>query len=600
MPQPDVAEIVRRFWGYEELRPLQATAMAAIQSHRDSLVVLPTGGGKSLCYQAPALAMDGLALVISPLISLMKDQVDGLRAVGVGAAFINSSLLPHERRETHEAIQAGSIKLLYVAPERVVKPDFIAYLQRLQISFVAIDEAHCISQWGHDFRPEYRALASLREAFPAIAFHGYTATATPQVRADICAALKLKDPEVLVASADRPNLVYSVERRTSELAQVLDVVERHRGESGVIYCITRKKVEELCARLREKGHAALPYHAGMDGADRERNQEAFSREGAEIIVATVAFGMGIDKPDVRYVVHTGMPKSIEHYQQESGRAGRDGLEAECRLLYSGSDFGLWKTILGDQDGAAVEVAMAKLNEMYNYCTDVTCRHRVLLDYFGETLEKVNCGACDLCLGNAELVEDARTLAQKIASCVVRLGEMAGPSYTTLILTGSREARVIEKGHHKLSTWGLLRDHPAPAIRAWIEQLVSQDFLCKTGTYNILAVTPKGRDMLRGTEIPRLLKAAEASRPPRRQSAAAAKSWEGVDKDLFNRLRELRREIAMEHNVPAFAVFGDASLRDMARKKPQDPGAFLQVHGVGEKKCADFAEIFLPVIQEHVA
>ncbi len=593
-----LSAIVKRHWGYESLRPLQAKAMLRITGHGDSLVVLPTGGGKSLCYQVPAIAMEGMAVVVSPLISLMKDQVDGLRAVGVGAAFINSSLLPHERRETHEALQRGEVKLLYVAPERLVKPEFIAYLKKLNISFIAIDEAHCISQWGHDFRPEYRTLATLREAFPDTAFHGYTATATPQVREDICAALSLKEPEVLVASADRPNLVYAVERRSNELAQVLDVVERHAGESGVIYCITRKKVEELCEKLRAKGHPALPYHAGMDAAARERNQESFSKEGAEIIVATVAFGMGIDKPDVRYVVHTGMPKSIEHYQQESGRAGRDGLEAECRLLYSGSDFGLWKTILQDQDAATLKISLEKLNEMYNYCTDVTCRHQVLLDYFGEKLEKDNCGACDLCLGNAELVEDARVIAQKIASCVARLDEVAGPSYTTLILTGSREARVIDKGHDKLSTWGLLREHPAPVIRTWIEQLVSQGYLCKKGEYNILGVTARGRDMLRGDEMPRLLKPAETRKSARKQSVAASKSWEGVDKALFNKLRDLRREIAMERNVPAFTVFGDASLRDMAKQKPRDEVAFLQVHGVGEKKCADYASTFLPVILAH--
>ncbi|MBL7648979.1 MAG: DNA helicase RecQ [Candidatus Hydrogenedentes bacterium] len=594
----DLAEIVRRFWGYGSLRPLQEKAMESVIAGRDSLVVLPTGGGKSLCYQAPALALDGMAIVISPLISLMKDQVDGLRAVGAGAACINSSLTVRERRETHELIQAGQVKLLYVAPERVVKPDFIEYLKQLKVSFVAIDEAHCISQWGHDFRPEYRALESLRGAFPEIAFHGYTATATPQVRADVCASLKLKNPEILVASADRPNLVYAAERRTDEVAQVLEVVERHKGESGVIYCITRKKVEELCMQLNAKGHAALPYHAGMDAATRQKNQEAFSREGAEIIVATVAFGMGIDKPDVRYVVHTGMPKTIEHYQQESGRAGRDGLEAECRLLYSGTDFSLWEYLLKDQDEASKKIARAKLNDMYNYCTGVTCRHRVLMAYFGEKIEKTHCGACDLCLGNADMVKDALVIAQKILSCVVRLGDVAGPSYTTLILTGSREARVLEKGHDKLSTWGLLQEHDAKNIRNWIEQLASQGYLRKAGEYSILEVTTKGRLLLRGEETPRLLKPAEGPRARSRESAASAKSWSGVDKALFEALRALRREIAQESGIPAFAIFGDAALRDMARRKPGNKREFLQVSGVGEKKCADYAARFLPVIQQY--
>ncbi len=363
MSSADLSEIVRRIWGYDTLRPFQSKAMGRIMEGRDSLVVLPTGGGKSLCYQAPALAREGMALVISPLISLMKDQVDSLRAVGAGAACINSSLTARERRETHEAIQQGDVKLLYVAPERVVKPDFIAYLQRLDISFVAIDEAHCISQWGHDFRPEYRALETLRDAFPKVAFHAYTATATPQVRKDICASLKLHDPEVLVASADRPNLVYAAERRSSELRQVLEVIDRHKGESGIVYCITRKKVEELAMQLTANGHPALPYHAGMSPDERQKNQEAFSREGAEIIVATVAFGMGIDKPDVRYVIHTGMPKTIEHYQQESGRAGRDGLEAECLLIYGGNDFNLWNILLKDLEPGALKISREKLNDM---------------------------------------------------------------------------------------------------------------------------------------------------------------------------------------------------------------------------------------------
>ncbi len=597
MTSPNVSEIVRHTWGYDELLPFQAEAIDCVLGAKDSLVVLPTGGGKSLCYQAPAIALDGMALIISPLIALMKDQVDSLRAVGVAAGCINSSLTALERREVHEAIQAGELKLLYAAPERAVLSGFLDYLKQRRLSFIAIDEAHCISHWGHDFRPEYRDLAVLREAFPDLAFHCYTATATPQVRDDICQSMGLKNPKVLVAPSDRPNLVFSAERRHNVFAQILETIERHPGESGIIYCITRKKVDEISARLRERGIAALPYHAGMGDEDRKANQQAFSKEEAEIIVATVAFGMGIDKPDVRFVLHTGMPKTIEHYQQESGRAGRDGLEAECRLLYSGADFGLWKSLLRELDEEQAAIAQSKLNDMYAYCTGVTCRHQALASYFGEGIEKDNCGACDLCLGSADLVDDAVTIGQKILSCVLRLGGCAGPSYTALVLAGSKEARILDKGHDGLSTWGLLKEQGSKAVRDWIEQLVAQDFLMKNGEYSILELTAKGQDLLRGYETPRLLKAAEKKKA-KKTSAASAKSWAGVDRDLFEALRALRRQIAVERNAPAFTVFADAALRDMARRKPTTEYEFLQVHGVGEKKCADFASRFLPVIQAH--
>ncbi|MBI2422552.1 MAG: DNA helicase RecQ [Candidatus Hydrogenedentes bacterium] len=596
----NLSGIVKQYWGYDTLRPLQARAMDCVIENRDSLVVLPTGGGKSLCFQAPALAMDGLAVVISPLISLMKDQVGALRAVGVAAGCINSSMTGASRRETHQALQSGTLKLLYVAPERVVQPAFIEYLKKLRLSFIAVDEAHCISQWGHDFRPEYRALECLRGAIPGIALHCYTATATPHVQTDICASMGLRSPEIVIGSFVRPNLIYSTERRTKLLEQVLEVIGRHQGESGIIYCITRKKVDELCAQLRAHGLSALPYHAGLDASKREEHQEAFSREGAEIIVATVAFGMGIDKPDVRYVVHTGMPKSIEHYQQESGRAGRDGLDAECRLFYSGSDFQLWKTIMGDEEGASSGVALTKLNDMYSYCTGMRCRHQVLTSYFGERLEKSNCGACDICLGSADLAPDGLTIAQKILSCIVRLGELAGPSYTTLILTGSREPRVVEKRHDKLSTWGLLREIKAPLVRDWIEQLAEQEYVRKQGEYNILEVTERGRDLLRGVGAPRLSAPGGLKKSVARTAArgVSAKGWGQAERELFEALRALRREIAAERHAPALTVFGDLALRDMVLRRPVNKTQFLEVAGVGEKKCRDYADLFLPVIREH--
>ncbi len=590
--------IVKQHWGYDTLWPLQEHAMRSAMDNRDSLVVLPTGGGKSLCFQAPAIAMDGMAIVISPLISLMKDQVDSLEMYGINAACINSSLTPQERHGVDEAIRTGSLKLLYVAPERMVMPNFIEYLKHTPLSFLAIDEAHCISHWGHDFRPEYRELGKLRTEFPNLPIHAYTATATEHVREDICKELNLKDPNVLIGSFDRPNLVYRATRRNDRFQQVRGVIDKHRSESGIVYCITRKNVDELCDKLCHAGYAALPYHAGMSSLERKHNQEAFAREKCDIIVATVAFGMGIDKSNVRYVVHAGMPKSLEHYQQESGRAGRDGLEAECHMFYSGADFATWRHIMGNSEGEAAEIALSKLKDIESYCTGVTCRHKAIISYFGQDLDKENCAACDLCLGDAELVEDALTKAQKILSCVVRLDKIAGPSYTSLILSGSKEARVLEKQHDQLSTWGIMAEHDKNAIRDWIEQLVAQGHLEKQGEYNILNVTDKGRQLLRGEDTPRLLKAAEKAKK-RKKSAAETKSWKGVDRDLFEELRSKRFELAQERAVPAFVIFGDATLRDMARLKPATEMEFLQVRGVGEKKCKTFANDFLPIIRENL-
>ncbi len=599
MVMGELLEIVKRTWGYESLHPFQAEAMECVLRGRDSLVVLPTGGGKSLCFQAPALAREGMALVISPLIALMKDQVDTLRAMGVAAGCINSGMAMEERREIHQSVRAGKLKLLYVAPERVVLPEFIDYLANSRLSFVAIDEAHCISHWGHDFRPEYRALGKLREAFPSLAFHCYTATATPQVRADICESLGLKEPAVLVGSPDRPNLVYSADRRVDELAQVLEVLERHRGESGIIYCTTRKKVEKLCVQLRGQGFAALPYHAGMEDGARKKNQEIFSREGAEIIVATVAFGMGIDKPDVRYVIHTGMPKTIEHYQQESGRAGRDGLEAECALFYSYADFALWERFLGDMDEEMAAIARRKLNDLYAYCTGAVCRHKLLAAYFGEELEGENCGACDMCVESGGVEAESVTIAQKILSCVVRLGSFAGARYTAMVLTGANGGNISDKGHDRLSTWGLLREAEVRTVRDWTEQLAAQGFMVKRGEYGVLEPTERGWELLRGEATVRLrAPAAGRKRPKRGEAAASVEALAGGDAELFAALRVLRRDIATGRKAPAFTVFGDAALLDMVRRKPRTRAEFLEVQGVGERKCADYADLFLPVIRRH--
>jgi ATP-dependent DNA helicase RecQ len=590
-----IKEALKKHWGYDGFLPLQEKAIECVLAGRDSVVVLPTGGGKSICFQSPAVTLPGLAVVISPLISLMKDQVDSLTECGIGAGRLDSSLTSRERDAVLEQIRKRSLRLLYVSPERMVMDRFIAFLQQQKVSLIAVDEAHCISVWGHDFRPEYRQLGILKGAFPGVAVHAYTASATEQVRSDIAGQLHLEQPEFIVGSFDRPNLNYRVERRSDVIRQVKTVLERHPGESGIVYCIRRTDVDEMCRALNELGYNTVPYHAGMDDEARRRNQDAFAEERANAIVATIAFGMGIDKPNVRYVIHAGMPKSLEHYHQESGRAGRDGLEAECLLIYSGGDYGVWSSIMRDMEPAAKEIALRKLNDMYGYCTGVTCRHRAILNYFGQDLKEENCAACDVCLGNLACMEDSLATAQKILSCVVRLNERFGADYTTSVLIGSEEQRILASRHNKLSTYGLLSDYSKRVVRDWVEQLVGQGYARKEGEFNVLKLTPSGRGILKGMGQPRLLKPAEK---PVKVSRAAHDSWENVDKGLFEELRKLRRRIADRREVPAYIVFGDAALRDMARRRPGSDRSFLLVRGVGEVKCAQYASEFLKVIKSY--
>ncbi|KKL14140.1 hypothetical protein LCGC14_2518740, partial [marine sediment metagenome] len=364
-----------QYWGYKGFFPLQREAMGCVSGGVDSVVVLPTGGGKSLCFQGPAVTMEGLAVVVSPLISLMKDQVDSLKECGIAAERIDSSLSMSQQNDVFARINRKELKLLYLSPERLMSDNFLGILRKAELSFIAIDEAHCVSMWGHDFRPEYRQLGSLKDMFDGITIAAYTATATEHVRADIAQQLKLDNPQMIVGSFDRPNLLYKVEPRNNIVKQVCSVIERHKGESGIIYCIRRKDVDSMCGQLKSKGYSVAPYHAGMEDAGRKKNQDMFITEKVDIIVATVAFGMGIDKSNVRYVIHTGMPKSLEHYQQESGRGGRDGLEAECSLFYSGGDYGTWKSLMRDMPTEAYKIAMVKLGNMYNYCTGGVCRHK---------------------------------------------------------------------------------------------------------------------------------------------------------------------------------------------------------------------------------
>jgi len=589
----NIQKALIKYWGFNDFLPLQKKAMECVGRGTDSIVVLPTGGGKSLCYQAPAVVLPGLTVVVSPLISLMKDQVDSLIECGVSAARIDSSLSTHEQQRVFETLHNKQLKLLYLSPERLVSDGFVEVLKKTGLSFIAIDEAHCVSMWGHDFRPEYRQLGILKQVFPDVTIGAYTATATEQVRNDIAEQLHLDNPEMLIGSFDRPNLVYKVRRRTNKLKQVREVLDRHKGESGIVYSIRRRDVDELSIKLRTKGYNVLPYHAGMEDQDRKKNQEAFINEKVDTIVATIAFGMGIDKSNVRYVVHTGMPKSIEHYQQETGRSGRDGLEAECCLFYSGGDYGTWKSLMSEMEPEAYKIAMIKLNKMYSYCTGGVCRHKAVLRYFGQALEKDNCAACDMCLGELDSIKDALETAQKILSCIVRLGQRFGGGYTAAVLTGSSDKRILDNRHDALSTYGLLSEFSQRTVHDWIEQLEGQGFIEKVGEYNVLNVNEKGWQVLKGNEKPRLLKPAEK---PAKVSKVVEDSWEGVDKGLFEALRKLRTSIARKKGVPAYVVFGDAALRDMARRRPSNYVNLLDVKGVGEKKRRQYGELVLATMK----
>jgi ATP-dependent DNA helicase RecQ len=599
-----LGDALQRYWGYGSFRPLQREAMEAILAGRDSIVVLPTGGGKSLCFQAPALVREGLAVVVSPLISLMKDQVDTLIGNGVPAAFINSTLSTDQRRTVTEGVRDGRFRLLYVSPERLVGEGgdaFRGWLSRCNVSFIAVDEAHCISQWGHDFRPEYRQLASLREQFPNASLHAFTATATARVRRDIASQLALQAPVELVGSFDRPNLLYRVLPRNALKKQLQEILGRHKGEGGIIYCTSRREVETLASWLSDSGVRALPYHAGLDDRERSRNQDAFLDEEVDVIVATVAFGMGIDRSDVRFVVHAGAPQSLEHYQQESGRAGRDGLEAECVLIYSTADFMKWRLML-ERNGELTESARKLLRDIERYAASVGCRHRHLVGYFGDQYSREDCGACDFCLGELESVAGAVDIARKVISCVARVGQRFGAAHVANVLCGSENEQVTSRRHNELSTFGLLKDAAVPEVRAYIEQLIAQGYLRQTDDqFPVVALTREGVELLKNPSTAPGLALSRQRRIVRereqRRSRVEAEAWEGVDRDLFEKLRVVRMQIARSRGVPPYVVFHDTTLREMARIRPKTMDELRTVYGVGARKAEDLGQYFLEALAE---
>ncbi|MCS7468313.1 RecQ family ATP-dependent DNA helicase [Stieleria sp. ICT_E10.1] len=507
----DVRRVLKQFWGFDSFRPLQEQSIQTILEGRDSLTVLPTGAGKSICFQAPALCSGlhgskgsgagDLAVVVSPLISLMKDQVDALKQKGVPAAFVNSTQDETEKRDVADRIRHGDLRLLYLAPERLLSPKTLGFLRQQQcVRYFAIDEAHCVSQWGHDFRPEYQQLKTLKQVFPEASVHAFTATASQPVRRDIARQLGLSEPSFLVGNFDRPNLTYRMIRAGQKMQQIMEVVDRHRGQSGIIYCLSRREVDTTTQALRTLGLKAKPYHAGLTAPQRKANQDSFMQGRCDIIVATIAFGMGIDKSNIRFVIHTGMPKSVEHYQQESGRAGRDGLDSECVLLHSPRDFLVWSDVM---HGEAGQVARDALQAMFELCNDVTCRHKAIVEYFGQDYGVMRCGACDVCLGELELHERSADIGRTIVACVQDLKQKYGAGYVARVLAGKSDKRIVQSNHDRLNRFGALGDHGPMAIKVWIQQLISQKYLCRSGSYKTLAPTESGRRLLRGQGTPKL-------------------------------------------------------------------------------------------------
>ncbi|MBT9312445.1 DNA helicase RecQ [Leptothoe kymatousa] len=596
---PSLESALKHFFGYDDFRYYQRTIIEQALKGQDVLVIMPTGGGKSLCYQLPALLRLGVTIVVSPLIALMQDQVRSLKDNGIAATFLNSSLTFAEARERESALLNGDVKLLYLAPERLMSPNFWPLLERLQqtvgIASFAIDEAHCVSEWGHDFRPEYRQLFQLKQQLPQVPMIALTATATERVRQDISQQLRLKEPQVFVSGFNRQNLHYEVKPKTKQsYDHVLKLVKQQPG-SGIIYCLSRKRVNEISFRLKQDGISALPYHAGLSDKERQENQEQFIRDDVRIIVATIAFGMGINKPDVRFVIHYDLPRTIESYYQESGRAGRDGDPANCTVFFSYADVATVEYLINQKpDEQEQRIARQQLRHVINYAESAICRRKIQLSYFGESFPG-DCKNCDNCL-NPVPMEDWTIESQKFLSCVARCQERFGMNHVIDVLRGSRKKRVLDLGHDRLSTYGIGQDHSVDEWRQLCRSLLHQELLSETTDgYSVLKLNGGSWQVLK-KEIPVNIHVIKRPEPEAKAKANDVVQLSGDEALLLEQLRQLRKRLADEQSVPPYVVFADASLRQMAQQRPITTAAFSAISGVGKRKLEQYGKTFTETIE----
>ena len=595
--------VLKTVFGYDSFRPLQKDIISNVLKGHDTLAVMPTGGGKSLCYQLPALILEGITVVVSPLISLMQDQVTSLETAGIHSAFLNSSLSWEDYCKSTDEIKSGEVKIIYVSPEGLATQRIRELLSspELKIACITIDEAHCVSQWGHDFRPDYLEIKAIRHLFPDAVMLALTATATEHVRQDICQNLGMKNPKIFISSFNRENIYLEVLPKRNALELVINCIRKHSGESGIIYCNSRKGVDELAATLDKKGYSVLPYHAGLNDETRAKNQELFIKDEVQIIVATIAFGMGINKPNVRYVINYDLPKSIEEYYQEIGRAGRDGLPSSALLLYSAQD--IHKIRWFFQESGSPEKDELLLQGMIKYATARTCRRQALLRYFGEAWEPVKDSpcCCDICSAGDIPLQDVTIPAQKLICCIIRTGERFGAGYVTDVLLGSNNQRIADNGHDKISTWGIGTEYKKPEWMELIDLLLDEGYIMKTGEYNVLEVTPLGKRFIADRSELRLPMRPDVIRTFKNQTAKISAEKPAADdtqaEAIIQNLKAWRKRKADDLNVPPYVIFGDKTLLDLAAKKPKTRQDLLNVYGIGRVKAEEFGRSILQVIEE---